>query len=62
MRKKKKLSLELQVVKAARRMSREEEIRLHGKPLPKCKVHESKVRYKRSRDKRIDSSYFFLHR
>lgn len=36
-------------VKAARKKSREEEIQLYGKPLPKTKIKESKKIYKRNK-------------
>lgn len=35
----------LDYIKAVRKKSREEEIQLYGKPLPKTKIKESKKRY-----------------
>ena len=39
----------LDYVKAVRKKSREEEIQLYGKPLPKTKIKESKKIYKRNK-------------
>lgn len=39
----------LDYIKAARKKSREEEIQLYGKPLPKTKIKESKKIYKRNK-------------
>lgn len=60
MKKKKQTSL-LDQVKAARKQSREEEIRLHGKPVNYRKVTESKNRYNRKKNKADDEvvPYFF---
>lgn len=49
-------------VMAARKQSREEEIRLHGKPVNYRKVTESKNRYNRKKNKADDEvlPYFFI--
>lgn len=39
----------LDYIKAVRKQSREEEIRLYGKPLPRTKIKESKKIYKRNK-------------
>lgn len=39
----------LDYIKAVRKKSREEEIQLYGKPLPKTKIKESKKIYKRNK-------------
>lgn len=39
----------LDYIKAVRKQSREEEIQLYGKPLPRTKIKESKKIYKRNR-------------
>jgi hypothetical protein len=49
---KKKSKEILAIIKAARKQSREEEIRLHGKPIHRSKVVPSKKLYKRK--KRVD--------
>jgi hypothetical protein len=41
----------LEIVKASRKQSREEEIQLHGKPLNYNKVIASKKLYNRKKDK-----------
>lgn len=41
----------LDYVKAVRKQSREEEIHLYGKPLPKTKIKESKKIYKRNKQR-----------
>ena len=51
MKRKKKMNKELFAVKAARKASREEEIRLHGKPVSYRKVEESKKVYNRRKNK-----------
>lgn len=38
-------------IKAHRKASREEEIALHGRPLPRTKAHRSKRAYDRKREK-----------
>lgn len=41
-------------IKANRKASREEEIRLYGKQIAhRCTVHKSKKRYNRQRDKKV---------
>ncbi len=51
----------LEQVKAARKQSREEEIKLHGKTLNYGKIIESKKVYKRKKNKADDEilPYFF---
>lgn len=39
----------LAIIKAARKQSREEEIRMHGKPILRTKVKQSKKQYKRNK-------------
>ena len=51
MKRKKKMNKELFAVKAARKTSREEEIRQHGKPVSYRKVEESKKVYNRRKNK-----------
>ena len=59
---KKKKDLQLAVLKAVRKSSREEEIRLHGKPICHRRVEKSKKVYDRKREKangpKGDLSYF----
>ena len=47
----------LDYIKAVRKKSREEEIQLYEKPLPKTKIKESKKIYKRNKN---DCIRFFL--
>ncbi|MCD8101556.1 MAG: hypothetical protein LUE26_03120 [Alistipes sp.] len=64
MKSKKKRKAADDVLKASRRGSREAEIELYGKPLPRKKVHASKKKYDRKRDKagRRGLPYdFFMH-
>lgn len=51
MKKKKKINKVLLAVKAARKASREEEIRMHGKPVNYQKITLSKKIYNRKRNK-----------
>jgi hypothetical protein len=39
----------LDYIKTSRKFSREEEIRLYGKPLPKYKIYKLKNKYKRNK-------------
>ena len=57
MKRKKKMNKELFAVNAARKASREEEIRLHGKPVSYRKVEESKKVYKDRKSTRLNSSH-----
>lgn len=47
----KKKITEQYYIKANRKASREEEIKAHGKPLPKSKVHNSRKAYDRNKTK-----------
>lgn len=58
----KKRITEEDYIKANRRASREEEIRAHGKPLPKSKAHKSKKIYDRKKSKAGIKSLPFLSR
>lgn len=51
MKRKKKMNKELFAVKSARKASREEEIRQHGKPVSYRKIEESKKVYNRKKNK-----------
>ena len=61
---KKKKNIEWEMLKAYKRAAREEEIRLHGKPLPVHHVEKSKKVYDRKREKanyrKGDLPYFLL--
>ncbi|HLP04324.1 MAG TPA: hypothetical protein VK152_02740 [Paludibacter sp.] len=61
MKQKKKDSI-LEQVKAARKQSREEEIRLHGKPINFRKISGSKKHYSRKKNKADDEvlPYFII--
>jgi len=61
MKQKKKSSL-MEQVKAARKQSREEEIKTHGKSINYRKVMASKKQYNRKKNKADDEvlSYFFI--
>ncbi|MEA4984977.1 hypothetical protein SDC9_30208 [bioreactor metagenome] len=47
--KKKKNKEILDIIKAARKLSREEEIKLHGKPINQTKIVQSKKVYNRNK-------------
>lgn len=49
--KKKKNKNILEIIKAARKQSREEEIKLHGKPIKQTKIVQSKKVYNRKKMK-----------
>ncbi|MDD2285117.1 MAG: hypothetical protein PHQ11_06930 [Paludibacter sp.] len=49
--KKKKNKEILEIIKAARKQSREEEIKLHGKPIKQTKIVQSKKVYNRKKQK-----------
>jgi len=51
MEKRKKGNKTPDVVKASRKLSREEEIRLHGKPISYMKIEKSKKVYDRKKNK-----------
>ena len=51
MEKRKKGNKTPDVVKASRKLSREEEIRLHGKPIGYLKIEKSKKMYNRKKNK-----------
>jgi hypothetical protein len=59
----KKKSSVLEQVKAARKQSREEEIKTHGKTINYRKVIESKKQYNRKKNKADDEvlPYFFMY-
>ena len=59
----KKKSSVLEQVKAARKQSRDEEIKTHGKSINYRKVIESKTRYNRKKNKADDEvlPYLFLN-
>ena len=52
--KKKKINTIKDVLKAARKESREDEIKAHGKPVLHAKVVQPKNKYNRGKNKKID--------
>lgn len=62
MKKKIKESPLMDYIKALRKGSRDAEIELYGKPLPKHKIHKSKKIYnRRNKDWKSDSSSYFFY-
>jgi hypothetical protein len=61
MKKKTKRNPLMDYIKALRKGSRDSEIELYGKPLPKHKIHKSKKIYNRkNKDWKSDSSSYFF--